>query len=90
MRSDNLFFCGFRASLDVEAQGGVIAVNALEFAKLFFVGIFLPSVSLQSDSILGPVTTDAKTLFDAARSVSVSQGVNAANKRTTMDVKIIC
>ena len=41
----------FRASLDVEAQAGVIAVDALEFAKLFFVGVFLPNVSLQNERI---------------------------------------
>ena len=84
-----------RASLDVEAQAGVVAVDALEFSKLFYVGMFVPSVSMQDDSVLreigmSPVVTDAKALFDAARNMSVSQGLSAANKRTAIDVKIVC
>ena len=80
-----------RASLDVEAQAGV---DALEFSKLFYVGMFVPSVSMQDDSVLreigmSPVVTDAKALFDAARNMSVTQGLSAANKRTAIDVKIV-
>ena len=41
-----------RASLDVEAQASVVAVDALEFSKLFYVGMFVPSVSMQDDSVL--------------------------------------
>ena len=78
------------ASLDVEAQAGVVAVDALEFSKLFKV-----SVSMQDDSVLREigmslVVTDAKALFDAARNMSVTQGLSAANKRTSINVKIVC
>ena len=38
-----------RASLDVEAQAGVVAGDALDFSKLFHVGMFVPSVSMQDD-----------------------------------------
>ena len=31
----------------------------------------------------------AKKLFDAARNISVSQGLNAGNKRTAIDVKMM-
>ena len=84
-----------RASLDVEAQAGVVAVDALEFSKLFYVGMFVPSVSMQDTNLLreigmSPVVTDAKALFDAARNMSVTQGLSAANKRTAIDVKIVC
>ena len=84
-----------RASLDVEAQAGVVAVDALEFSRLFYVGMFMPSVSMQDDSALreigmSPVVTDAKALFDAARNMSATQGLSAANKRTAIDVKIVC
>ena len=84
-----------RATLDVEAQAGVVAVDALEFSKLFYVGMFVPSVSMQDTNLLreigmSPVVTDAKALFDAARNMSVTQGLSAANKRTAIDVKIVC
>ena len=84
-----------RASLDVEAQAGVVAVEVLEFYKLFQVGMFVPSVSMQDDSVMReigmtPVVTDANALFDAARNISVTQGLSAANKRTAIDVKIVC
>ena len=84
-----------RASLDVEAQAGVVAVDALEFSKLFYVGMFMPSVSMQDDSALreigmSPVVADAKALFGAARNMSATQGLSAANKRTAIDVKIVC
>ena len=84
-----------RASLDVETQAGVVAIDALEFSKLFYVGMFVPSVSMQDDSVLREigmslVVTDAKALFDAARNMSVTQGSSAANKRTVIDVKIVC
>ena len=84
-----------RASLDVEAQAGVVAVDALEFSKLFYVEMFVPSVSMQNDSVLreigmSPVVTDAKALFDAARNMSATQGLSAANKSTAIDVKIVC
>ena len=39
---------------------------------------------------MSPVVTDAKALFDAARNMSVTQGLSAANKRTAIDVKIVC
>ena len=60
-----------RASLDVEALAGVVAVDALEFSKLFYVGMFMPFVSMQDDSALreigmSPLVLDAKALFDAA------------------------
>ena len=50
-----------RASLDVEAQAGVVAVDALEFSKLFYAGMLMPSVSMQDD---GPL----REKFDLARS----------------------
>ena len=67
-----------RASLDVEAQAGVVAVDALEFSKLFYVGVFVLSVSMQDINVLremrmSPVVMDAKALFDAARNMSVTQ-----------------
>ena len=37
-----------------------------------------------------PVVTGAKALFDAARNMSATQGLSAANKRTVIDVKIVC
>ena len=81
--------------MEIEAQAGVVAVDALEFSKLFYVGMFVPFVSMQDDSVLreigmSPVVTDAKALFDAARNMSVTQGLSAANKRTAIDVKIVC
>ena len=81
--------------MDVEAQAGVVAVDALEFFKLFYVGMFVPSVSMQDTNVLreigmSPVVTDAKALFDAARNMSVTQGLSAANKRTAIDVNIVC
>ena len=84
-----------RASLDVEAQAGVVAVDALEFSKLFYVGMFVPSVSMQDDGVLREigmslVVTDAKALFYAARNMSATQGLSAANKRTAIDVTIVC
>ena len=85
----------FSSVLDVEAQAGVVAVDALEFAKLFHVGMFVPSVSMQDDNVLreigmSSVATDAKALFDAARNMSVTKGLSAANKRTAIEVKIVC
>ena len=55
----------------------------------------MPSVSMQNDSVLreigmSPVVTDAKALFDAARNMSATQGLSAANKSTAIDVKIVC
>ena len=57
--------------------------------------MFVPSVSMQDDNVLreigmSPVVTDAKALFDAARNMSVTQSLSAANKRTAIDVKIVC
>ena len=57
--------------------------------------MFVPSVSMQDTNVLreiemSPVVTDAKALFDAARNMSVTQGLSAANKRTAIDVKIVC
>ena len=65
------------------------------FPKLFYVGMFLPSVSMQDDNVLreiemSPVVTDVKALFEAARNMSATQGLSAANKRTAIDVKIVC
>ena len=50
---------------------------------------------MQDDSVLreigmSPVVTDAKALFDAARNMSVTQGLSAAYKRTAIDVKNVC
>ena len=79
-----------RASLEVEAQAAVVAVDALEISKLFYVVMFVPSVSMQDDSVLreigmSPVVTEAKALFDAARNMSVTQCLSAASKRTAID-----
>ena len=74
------------SSLSAEAQSGVIGVDALEFAKIFWLGIFWPSIPLREDNLVArlgrsPVTTDAKALYDAALSMSANQGMNAANKK---------
>ena len=39
---------------------------------------------------MSPVVTDVKGLFDAARNMSATQGLSAANKRTAVDVRIVC
>ena len=82
-----------RASLNVEAQASVVDVDALEFSKLFYVGMFVHArrqCVARDWKELNPVVTDAKALFDAARNMSVTQGLSAANKRTSIDVKIVC
>ena len=82
-----------RSSLSAEAQSGGVAVDHLDWFKTFFVSTFFPDADLKDQELgrlLGrsPVITDAKALFDAAKKSSAGRGL--LEKRTAIDVKIIC
>ena len=81
-----------RSSLSAEAQAACVAVDALEWAKVFIALILQPDKKADDESlcrVLGqsPVVTDAKARYDASRSESA--GLGLTEKRTAIELKIL-
>ena len=81
-----------RSSLSAEAQAATIAVDELEWAKVFFAAAINPYVAIQEDSTMlmlseSPVITDAKALFDST--ISVTPGLKLSERRTAIEICIL-
>ena len=81
-----------RSSLSAEAQASSIAVDELEWAKVFFAAMTNRVVRIELDVTMekfgeSPVLTDAKSLFDAAK--SVTPGMKLSERRTAIEIAII-
>ena len=81
-----------RSSLSAEAQASSIAVDELEWAKVFFAAMINPVVRIELDVTMekfgeSPVLTDAKSLFDAAK--SVTPGMKLSERRTAIEIAIL-
>ena len=77
-----------RSSLSAEAQAATIAVDELEWAKVFFATTVNPYVAIQLDETMhmfkeSPVITDAKALYDSAG--SVTPGLKLSERRTAIE-----
>ena len=81
-----------RSSLSAEAQAAASAIDEVEWMKVFAAGLVCPYISIADEEVLRvfgatPALTDAKSLFDSARSVSA--GLRLAEKRTAIEVAIV-
>ena len=81
-----------RSSLSSEAQAAAIAVDELEWCKIFVSVMIDPTLPIESPEALqklgpSPLVTDAKSLFDAAKSLSPS--MKLSEKRTAIEVAIV-
>ena len=81
-----------RSSLSAEAQAAASAIDEVEWMKVFAAGLVCPYISIADEDVLHvfgatPALTDAKSLFDSARSVSA--GLRLAEKRTAIEVAIV-
>ena len=81
-----------RSSLSAEAQSGCIAVDALEWAKLFFAALLYPDRPIDDPTLYkemgeSVVVTDARALYDASRSASAGLGLQ--EKRTAIELSIL-
>ena len=81
-----------RSSLSAEAQSAASAIDEVEWTKIFAAGMVCPYISIADESVLQmfgptPALTDAKSLFDSARSVSA--GLRLTEKRTEIEVAIV-
>eukprot|EP00913_Durusdinium_trenchii_P002397 g2213.t1 len=81
-----------RSSLSAESQASSAAVDELEWLKVFAAAMVDPFINISEDSTMSkfgpsPLITDAKSLFDAAR--SVSSGLRLSEKRTAIEVTIV-
>ena len=80
-----------RSSLSAESQAAPAAVDELEWLKVFAAALVDPGIAIDDDGVMAmfgasPLITDAKSLFDAAR--SVSSGLRLSEKRTAIEVTI--
>ena len=81
-----------RSSLSAEAQSAAIAVDELEWLKVFNAALVNPLVDIQDDETMkktgeSALVTDAKSLFDASK--SMSSGLKLSEKRTAIEVAIV-
>ena len=81
-----------RSSLSAEAQSAASAIDEVEWTKIFAAGMVSPYISIADEGVLQmfgptPALTDAKSLFDSARSVSA--GLRLTEKRTAIEVAIV-
>ena len=81
-----------RSSLAAEAQSAAIAVDELEWMKVFNAAMINPLVEIESEEVLlmtgqSFLVTDAKSLYDASR--SMSSGLKLSEKRTAIEVSIV-
>ena len=81
-----------RSSLSAEAQAAAAAVDGLEWTKVFAAALVNPFIAIEKEESLqmfgfSPVATDAKSLYDAARSVSA--GLRLSERRTAIEVSIV-
>ena len=81
-----------RSSLSAEAQASAGAVDEVEWIKVFAAAMVQPYIEIEKDDTLRlfgetPLITDAKSLFDTAK--SVSSGLRLAEKRTAIEVAIV-
>ena len=81
-----------RSSLSAEAQAATIAVDELEWAKVFFATAINPYVAIQEDSAMlmlgeSPAITNAKGLFDST--ISVIPGLKLSERRTAIEICIL-
>ena len=80
-----------RSSLSAEAQASSLAVDELEWVKVFMSSMVNPYVAIEKDESMlkfgeSPVLTDAKSLYDA--SSSVTPGMKLSERRTAIEVAI--
>ena len=80
-----------RSSLSAEAQASSLAVDELEWTKVFMSAMVNPYVAIEKDESMlkfgeSPVLTDAKSLYDA--SSSVTPGMNLSERWTAIEVAI--
>eukprot|EP00913_Durusdinium_trenchii_P017721 g16654.t1 len=81
-----------RSSLSAEAQSAAIAVDELEWAKVFYATTANPYLPIHEDSTMhtfgeSPVITDAKALFDST--ISVTPGLKLSERRTAIEISIL-
>ena len=81
-----------RSSLSAEAQSATIAIDELEWAKVFFAAMLNPFIPIQEDQTMhvfqeSPVITDAKALYDSA--LSVTPGLKLSERRTAIEISIL-
>ena len=81
-----------RSSMSAEAQAAAIAVDELEWCKVFVAALLNPTLAIEGQEALqklgsSPVVTDAKSLYDAARSITPSSKLS--EKRTAIEIAII-
>ena len=81
-----------RSSLSAESQAASAAVDELEWLKAFAAAMVNPFIDISTDETMAmfgesPLITDAKSLYDAAR--SVSSGLRLSEKRTAIEVTIV-
>lgn len=81
-----------RSSLSAEAPSATIAVDKLEWAKVFFASMVNPYVAIHLDETMhvfteSPVITDAKALYDSAG--SVTPGLKLSEQRTAIEICIL-
>ena len=81
-----------RSSLSAEAQASAAAVDELEWCKVFWSTMINPTLSIETNetlqhSGLSYVLTDAKSLFDASK--SITSGMHLSERRTAIEVAIV-
>ena len=81
-----------RSSLSAEAQAAAAAVDELEWIKVFATAMVNPFIAIEKEESLqmfgfSPMAIDAKSLYDAARSVSA--GLRLSERRTAIEVSIV-
>ena len=81
-----------RSSLSAEAQSATIAVDELEWSKVFFAAMVNPYVPIQDDATMhkfggSAVITDAKALFDST--TAVTSGLKLSERRTAIEICIL-
>ena len=81
-----------RSSMAAEAQASAAAVDELEWCKVFWSTMINPMLPIETEqtlrvSGLSYVLTDAKSLFDASK--SVTSGMHLNERRTAIEVAIV-
>ena len=82
--------CG--SSLSAEAQASAAAVCELEWCKVFWTTMVNPTLSIETNATLQHsglfyVLTDAKSLFDASK--SITSGLHLSERSTAIEVAIV-
>ena len=81
-----------RSSVAVEGQSAAMAADAMEWVKVLLALVANPSLEPDSEEApkmfgKSPLITDAKALYDAAKSRSSGMGIN--EKRTAIEVLMV-